>query len=256
MTPSPQERYDIKQIQGDALWLSKETNIDEVAALRVVVLEWQSRPGLKLLLGDPDEDATIAKDESGLLSRLFLTSTSQSSALARSLRHSKDVSEKLEKPDIRRHRLLELYLSERQYILKTSEFAIFTALCEITSPAGQGKSGWLEGLGHDILTAWNVYGHARGSKENFFVTAVNALTTRIQALENGSGWFKDQGPQEELETVFARAQILEMIHIMRIILVLLESSTKVSRSDAVLAWFRFMASFGFFESFEPVSWEP
>ena len=253
MTPAPQGRYDIKQIQGDALWLSKEINIDEVAALRIVVLEWQSRPGLKLLLGDPDEDATTAINESGLFSTQFLASASQSSLLDSSFRHGRDVSEKLEQPYIRRQRLVELYLSELQYILKTSEFAIFTALCEITSPAGHGKSGWLEGLGHDILSAWNIYGYARGSNENFLVTAVNALTTRVQALENGSGWFKDEGPREALETFFARNQILEMIHIMRIMLVLLESSTKVSRSDAVLAWFRFMASFSFFDSFEPVS---
>lgn len=247
MTPSPQARYDIKQIQSDALWLSKETNIDEVAALRIVVLEWQSRPGLKLVLGNTDDDSATIKDDSGVFSRQALTGASASPAF------DKAPSERLDQPDVRRQRLLELYFSELQYILKTSEYTTFTALCEATSPAGKSEIGWLEKLGNGILTEWNVHGHVAGSKENILVTAVQALGTRVQALENGSGWFKDESAQEELETSFARSQILEMIQIMRIMLVLLESSTKMSRSDVALAWFRFMANLSFFESFEPVS---
>ena len=253
VTPSPQARYDIKQIQNDSLWLSKETNIDEVAALRIVVLEWQSRSGLKLLLGNPDEDAATVKDGSGGFSPQALTGASQSLAFARSSLLDKAPSESLDQPDVRRQRLLELYLSELEYVLKTSEYTIFTALCETTSSAGKGESGWLGKLGHGILTQWDISGHAAGSKENVLVTAVKALGSRVQALENGSGWLKDEGPQEQLETAFSRNKVLEMIHIMRIMLVLLESSPKISRSDAILAWFRFMASFGFFESFEPVN---
>lgn len=250
--PSPQGRYDIQQIKDDSLWLSKETKIDEVAALRITVLEWQSRPAFKLLREDLGDTAKVA----GNASSQVAFAASQSSLLARSSFVRRDATSTFDTVDARRERLLEVYLSERRFIIKTCEHIVFAALCDPTSQDVNGKStdksGWIAKLGHDILVAWNIHGNVRDTKENFFVGAIEAIDIRLQSLEYGSGWLKDEGSRDELGMAFARNQILEMIHIMQIMLTLLESSTRVSRSDACLKWFRLMATFGFFEHLQPV----
>lgn len=252
VVPSPQGRYDIQQIKDDSLWLSRETNVDEVAALRIAVLEWQSRPALKLLREDLGDTAKVA----GNASSQVAFAASHSSLLARSSFVGRDATPTFDTADARRQRLLEVYLSERRFIVKTCEHIVFAALCESTSQDANGKStdnsGWVAKLGHDILSAWNIHGNVRDTKKNFFIGAVEAIDTRLKSLEYGSGWPRDEDSHQELEMAFARNQILEMIHTMQIMLMLLESSTKISRSDACLKWFRLMATFGFFEDFQPV----
>jgi nuclear pore complex protein Nup188 len=43
VTPNPTEKFDIKIIKEDALWLSKNASINEVDALRAVVVEHLSQ---------------------------------------------------------------------------------------------------------------------------------------------------------------------------------------------------------------------
>ena len=70
--PSGNPRYDIGQIKEDTLWLSKETKIDEVSALRIAVLEWQTRPAVQLLRGNlVDEIAPLANGIGGSFSGIL-----------------------------------------------------------------------------------------------------------------------------------------------------------------------------------------
>ena len=159
--------------------------------------------------------------------------------------------------EARRTRLLRLYLSERRYIIKTSEHVVFVAFCQGAPAGGKEKTmeatSWIENLGNAILSIWNIQELSKNTKQNFFVGAVDALQIRVENLEKGSGWFKGEEFQEELELAWAENQLLEMTNILQLMLILLESTTDLPRSDAFLAWFRFMGTFGFFETFEPVS---
>ena len=252
VSPSPQGRYDIKQIQEDTLWLSKEAQIDEETALRIGILEWQSRPISKLLLGDPAE--STARLNSGLGGNSLRLSRS-SKLVGSSLSNGKSTFSN--DTEARRTRLLRLYLSERRYIIKTSEHVVFAALCQGISAGGKDKTlegiTWIEDLGNVILSIWNIQDLSKNSNQNFFVGAVGALQIRIDNLEKGSGWFKGEEFREELELAWAESQLLETTNILQLMLILLQSTTDLTRSDAFLAWFRFMGTFGFFETFEPVS---
>ena len=251
VTPSPHGRYDIKQIREDTLWLSKETNIDEVAALRIAVLEWQSRPALKLLQGDVSENTVSFRSTIGGINLQMLEPLQ---SLNRSISATQGVgnSDPSKDSKARRIMLLEIYLSERRYIIKVSEHVTFAALVA----GGKGKalesSSPLENLGNGILSIWNIQEQSQNSKKNFFVGSVEALRSRVHGLEKGSGWFEDDF-QEDLELAWARNQLLEVLHILQIMLILLESMADLTRSDAFLTWLRFMGSVGFFETFEPVS---
>ena len=212
------------------------------------------------LLKDNLDDAVAGAKPAGSASFHISLAASQSSSLNRPPFLGKDTLASFDTPSARHQRLLELYLSERRYIIKTCEHIVFTALYESTSKntndGTEGRSGWIAALGHDILSTWNIHGYVRDTRKNFLVSTIEAINTRIKALESGSGWSSDEGVPEELELAFARNQILEIIHAMQILLILLESSQNLPRSDACLGWFRLMATHGFFEGFQPVSTEP
>lgn len=251
VSPSPHGRYDIKQIREDSLWLSKETNIDEVAALRIAVLEWQSRPALTLLQGGVSENTVSFRSTVGGIN-LQLLEGSQSLNQSMNATQAVGNTDSSENSKARRTMLLKIYLSERRYIIRVSQHVIFAALVA----GGKGKapesSSPLENLGNGILSIWNIQEQSQNSKKNFFVGSVEALRSRLHGLEKGSGWLEDDF-QEDLELAWARNQLLEVLHILQIMLILLESMADLTRSDAFLTWFRFMGSVGFFETFEPVS---
>lgn len=133
---------------------------------------------------------------------------------------------------------------------------MFAALSQVASTREKERAAeslsWIENLGNGILSMWAIPDQSKPADKDFFVGAVEAVQSRIQGLETGSGWLKDEGLREELDLAWARNQLLEIIYVLQIMLKLLESKTDLARSDAFLAWFRFVGTCGFFENFEPV----
>lgn len=256
--PSGNPRYDIGQIKEDTLWLSKETKIDEVSALRIAVLEWQTRPTVQLLQGSlVNEIGPLANGVRG--SQLQASFSGAASSLF-GKSSGPGASEPLPFNDAgpRRRRLLETYLSERRYILKTSEYVTFAAYCKAQdgSPhnATNQASSWLKEVGTAVISTWNGDGPAQSKRKNFVAEAVEALRSRIEGLMNGSGWLSDESQQMEIELAWAGNQMLEMIHIMQILLNRLDSSlTKLTSPDVILPWYRLMDECGFFNILQLVS---
>ncbi len=224
------------------------------------MLEWQMRSRVLLLQGTTADE--IAQTSIGTKNgSLQITRPSpRSSVLAKSLRSNDVGLDTFDSSQSRQKRLLEVYLSERRYIIKTSEYVVSRARCQPSHESSErskdkpvARLDWVKEIGDTILADWKVDGISSRSGKNHIVSAVDALQNRATGLEEGTGWFKDQGLQEDIEAAWASNQILEMIHIMETILVLLDSSTKLTRSDAFLSWFRFMDKYAFFEVFEPVS---
>lgn len=257
--PSAQGRYNIKEIQDDTRWLSKTTNINEIEALRIAVLEWQTRPAHRLLDSPHDDAAHYRK----ALSVNGLAASFRRSAQTTPLSPDQDASNLFDTAEARRDRLLFIYLSERQYLLKTSELLLSVAVFEAAqsgklaerssgskskgnSPERPERSDWVEEIGSDICATWTVDGLMEDSGENFIVTAIKALQSRVDSMERGSGWF-EQERRDTIEAAWARNQSLEMIHIMQAMLTLLNSSTNVTRCDSLVAWFRFAAKYGFLQ---------
>lgn len=227
------------------------------------MLEWQTRPAERLLLDSQHDDAV---DYRKTLSVNGLAASFNHSTQTRPLSSDQDAANTFDSAEARRDRLLSIYLSERRYILKTSEHLLSVALSESAQPGklaepssgskSKGKapkrpersekSDWIKEVGNDICAIWNVDGLVEDSRENFIVTAVNALQFRVDSTESGSGWF-EQEPRDIIEAAWARNQSLEMIHIMQAMLTLLNYSTNVTRCDSLVAWFRFVAKYNFFQ---------
>ena len=257
VTPTPNGRYDINQIKEDTLWLSKESKISEISALRLTVLEWQSRPTTRLLRPG------LGEDESNVLRRGSIGPNSSFPYSKRSLARLTSPANETGAQDLRRAQqiqLLGLYLSERQYLAKTLHLIIAHTLIKGPSKT-KGKSSIsarmiIELVGANILRSWNLDDVRSGSGKNFFIDAVGSLKSKLQSLSTGSGWFKDDGGEDELELLWIRSHILEMIHFMQTILILTSSMKALNRSDVVLAWFQFTNSVDFLAAFDLVSlWE-
>lgn len=258
VVPSARGRYDIKQIQDDSLWLSAEAKIDEVSALRIVILECQTRPAAQLQCGLVTDAPPPGRSFNGSISQ---SAFSASRTLLRSrtplaepatLDYSQSVN-------ARRDRLFDIYLAECRYRLEICRFLIFTALCA----TGDGKTlssrqdatipEWVESVGHDILTAWDIYGVSRVTGKNIFLSGIEALRSRIKNLEEGCGWFRDRDQQEPIQAAWSEGQIFEILAVMETILTMFGALNSLSRSDVVNSWFRLMSDYSFFEVFEPVS---
>lgn len=266
VSPSTHGSYDIKQIKDDALWLSKETDIDEVAALRITILEWQTRPANRLLNCDIRDDRQDYMDVAGFNGLQSSNFDPHSSTAVGKLRFTEIKS--FDDNGCRHQRLLLIYLSERRYLIRTCEFVVFLALFESlphsskdnsedTMGKSQDISEFLVGIGHVILAAWNLNGLMQETYKHFTVHAVEALQLRYQNIQDGSGWLRNEADREQIEQAWGRNQVLEMLHIMQLLLTLLLSLKEMTRSDTVIAWFRLMKEHLFFEDFEPVggSWE-
>lgn len=238
------------------MWLSKETNIDEVVALRIAILEWQTRPSAKLLEGGLD--SSVAS-----LTNSRLGGQSQTSLLISHSTISQSSKDGLVAPSNilswRRKRLLETYLSERRYILKTCEWVVSNTLYASGDlipdfyTANTSLHTWVKEVGNQILSSWNIDDASRANVRNILVTGIDAIRSRITDFGGIKRRLDDDEVQLKIEAIWLQEQVKEMIDIMQLILTLVQAATKLSRSDTVSTWFGLMRDYNFFENFGPVS---
>ncbi|KXJ97664.1 nucleoporin subcomplex protein binding to Pom34-domain-containing protein [Microdochium bolleyi] len=117
--PTPNSRYDIETIKEDALWLSKNAKINEVAALRIVVVELQRRPRTQLTGPLSTQDVANLQEALGAQPSNVLPGFAVSSTL-----DATEIQSNYEKPDNRRLRIFETYLSERQHYAAANDYLL------------------------------------------------------------------------------------------------------------------------------------
>ncbi len=264
VTPSPHARYKIKEIQDDTLWLSREASIDEVSALRIAILEWQTASAAQLLKGIIADDTALASGINGGVARLQASSFGlQQSILGKSAR-IEGTPPTLDRSTVRRRRSLEILLSERQYILKVAEYLLYSVLQTRgdgdvnTTAARRGKkSDWVADLGSTLLKSWladeSPNGKAKSKINNFLTTATRAIRSRLEALGRGSGWSTLEDVQEHIELAWATSHTIEMVHIEQIMVNLLQASSTLVKPEIALPWFRLMSDSDFLEAIQLVS---
>ncbi|KAL8836341.1 MAG: hypothetical protein Q9170_002955 [Blastenia crenularia] len=257
VVPSAQGRYDIKQIQDDSLWLSAEAYIDEIAALRIAILEWQTRPVAQLhdsisAINTPAFGGSFGR------STFYPTLSAKPSILGSQIPPGNPTgTDYAHSADARRGRLFEIYLAESRFRLETCKYLVFTALCK----TGGGDAAddrhsnsapdWVEAVGHEIFTSWEIYGVSKLVGKSIFMSGIEAIRSCIKSLEDGCGWFRDIDVQEPIQLAWCESQILQTLIIMEILLISLGALNQLPRSDVVIAWYRLMSDRGFFEVFEP-----
>lgn len=263
VTPTAEGPYSIQQIKDDTLWLSKESGIDEISALRLSILEWQTRAAAHVSLASIDLESIVVSTGRSLQTS-HIGNRSINDVRSQTILGAK--AEYVDSPSGRRSRLLDLYLSERCYLFKTVEFILFLATYRADTKGVAGSSldgpeaeteghNWVEKIGIALLKAWDVSCATAASNKHWFHDVTLALQTRVDALDKGSGYFQEEGVMEGFEIAWNRNQILEMVHIMQIVLISIHSFQELTKPSVILSWFNFMSQFGFFEQLELVSLE-
>ncbi|KAI1306610.1 nucleoporin subcomplex protein binding to Pom34-domain-containing protein [Xylaria venustula] len=245
VTPTPNDKYDINVIKADALWLSKNARINEVAALRVVVVEYQSRPASQLLGPISNQDVAGLRAAAGagnaqtsnIIPGLSLTATLDAS----------EIQADFDKPESRRRRVFQTYLSERRYYAATNDY-IFTLMLQEKLPMSPAT----EASGSIRKSLLGVFGIS--SKQSQKATAdiptktCHALIAQYVSLlpdciRQAGASIESVVADKELLTddnqeLWMHTSLTEMLHRMTILFQLLDQSSDSFVSDTVAKqWF-------------------
>lgn len=194
VTPSSNTRYDIKEVKEDALWLSKEAEIDEVAALRIVVGECQDRPSAQLLGRLSNEELTSIQEATG-------TSQASTVLLSRDT-DSETLQDDFESQESRRLRILRTYLSERRNLLQSLNIVCQKSFYPGPEGSGSGKGkdlevpvSWVREIGKDVC-------QKIGDQDKWIVEALSAIGINVGNIDGGSGWFEADGGRQDMGELF------------------------------------------------------
>ncbi|KAL4879416.1 nucleoporin subcomplex protein binding to Pom34-domain-containing protein [Aspergillus karnatakaensis] len=244
-----QSSYNLKEIKSDALWLSEKAQIDEVSALRIAVLEWQNRPATRLLKRFADEEATSLKGAAGVDTfRVSLAGPSFAEIFNNTRQGEESGAIEFVSEQNRRLRLRELYLSEKNHIVKTSRklLALFldedeqasTNLRSSTSFKGLVELGVLVFQYKTKGPAW----HAHAQE------CIAAVKARFSDLEGDGGWLSASESGETIENLWRTMLLEEVLHLLQGLFILIQTSAEIPSAELLLSWLQLMANYEFLET--------
>jgi nuclear pore complex protein Nup188 len=253
VTPSSSAKYDIKEIKEDSLWLSKVAKLDEVSALRLVTEECQFRTSAQLLGQFSEEELASITSAAG--------NGQYSSPIPLSLvvqvLDPETIQQQFARQDSRRQRILRTYLSERRYLLKTSERLLDIAFLhqdkeQNAAGKGKGKSktvelGWQANCGIAIASQQDL-----DNPQSFIIQCIQAIGATLKKLQEGSGWSDADGERGDIEVEWIRSQFTEATHAMELLWQYIVNVMGIPTGRVLLEWFRLQQSYAFFNSFESV----
>ena len=221
VTPSTDKHYDISQIKTDTEWLSKELELNEVQALRVVLLEWQNRPKLHLLAGYSEAEVASLRDVYG--SRLAFDADFEASTLR--VRNEDD----FQTDTARRRRQVFIHFQEcigltRTWLaLQDQELAKHSRLLVRSTP----------------ISAL--------SKEDVLENCMDLLVKQIIEYQEGPIW---SVIDDDTNYMWQIGHIFCLQNLMQAVIVLIRSVQRLPASP-VMKWMRIMADVQFLQSLEP-----
>ncbi|KAH8166940.1 hypothetical protein CIB48_g1289 [Xylaria polymorpha] len=245
VTPTPNEKYDINVIKEDALWLSKNARINEVAALRVVVVEYQLRPTSQLLGPVSNQDIASLRAAAGaantqtsnIIPGLNLTANLDAS----------EIQAGFDKPESRRLRIFQTYLSERRSYAATNDY-IFTLMLQEKLPTSPPT----EASGAIRKALLDVYGisskQSQKSKADMPTKTCHALIAqyvsllpdciRLAGTSLESIVEDKEFVTHDVQELWTHSLLIEMLHRMTILFQLLDRSSDSFVSDTIAKqWF-------------------
>lgn len=237
-------RPDIESIKKDAEWLSKNAKINLVAALRVVVIEHQSRPARHLSGPLSSQDAKNLQEAAGL-------SNGQGSGLLLDLGSAaaldaEEIWTEFEKPETRQRRLFDTYLAERRFFMMSADYANSIKLYE--------RLPTFASVDLDLAKTYRLKLPSRDDAEPLLPTYLQVLTDSMSRIESGLKAVTDgKWVTEEVELDWLRTLLTEAIHALSVVFQIVDSfGDDFAPSSAVNQWFSLMEVYRFFDAVQPV----
>lgn len=243
-TPAQDGKYDIKAIKEDALWLSKTVEINEVAALRIVVIEFQTRPQSHLSGPLSTQDVINLQQAVG-------ADGSQASALLASVSAADTQSvdkiwSDFSTEENRHQRLIELYLSERRYSLAFVDCVLDKMLESTHNTSMTGRKAALCQQTLQGLFGSTNPTEVRNPRREELVSTYIALLPECLARA-------DQGPTDVLggmglQLDWLRTAVTEILHLLASIFQIVDLVDVFLPAEIVSAWFEFVQKYSFLDN--------
>lgn len=248
MTPTPSDKYDIKTIKEDALWLSKNAKLNEVDALRIVVIEFHSRPRSHLTGPLSAQEVLNLREAAGV-------SHAQAPALfgptdVSSVEDAETIWSEFEKEESRRRRIVRTLLSEWRSFLGSSDalvtFLLHQPPCLCTPDATT--------LRRDILKA----AFGSGDDGAVDITSFSPLVVPYIAVihkclglvDTLKGAMDARYFTDDLEIATLEAGLNGATHAMSVVFQILDQSSNIfATPEIVTRWFFLLDQTRFMDSF-------
>lgn len=252
VTPTPNDKYDVKTIKEDSAWLSKNARINLVAALRIVVIEFQSRPRGHLTGPISSQDVTNLQEAAGatiaqasnILPGLNLAAT----------RDAAELQADFEQEGARRRRVFQTYLAERRYFAMTTDH-LFTLMlhdqlpsCPSNDATRKIRASLMEAYG---LTSQAPNTEAPAKTYHALIAQYFTLTSdSIKSCEDIASVAEDVIlHDDEMQNEWMKTFLSEAIHAMTVSFQLLDLCDQVLvSSDLLRQWFQFVGETSFLDA--------
>lgn len=237
VTPTKNEHYDTDVIKADATWLSKAANINLVSALRIVIVEFQSRPATQLTGPLSAQDAINLQEALGV-------SNAQSSSLAAILGATRDADAiwaDFGTEEARRLRIFQTYLAERRYLAMTVDLIHGETLCGEMKRITSGQHNLSEPSYPSLEDQSN-------SDEVLVSNNMKMVTRIIESMANGyKKDINDKSLQtEDAELDWQRTLLTELVHALSVIFQTFDhASDFFAAPETVMEWFSLMETYVF-----------
>ena len=234
--------YDLEQMKKDALELSGQLGVEESFALRIVVLEWQSRANEQLLRGGGDDASRAADMSVSVLGKSSMGLNGSVNGPAQPAINFADES-------TRRRRQLQVYLSERSSRLRLgTDLLSYDASRE--RPEKDEKT-WMDDLASQLFKKRFLTNTDDNAAEQIFQKCMVALDEQLAMLDDTTKLPKMTQESEETLLMYASATFNDIVTILRLLLLVLHARRDLPSSSMVTTWFQKLESMNYFLTLTP-----
>lgn len=247
VTSASNDAVDIALVKEDAKWLSKTARLNLVAALRVVVVDIQSRPSRHLTGPLSSQDAANLQEAAGLSNGQGSSFLSELGAATAS--DADEIWTEFEKPETRKRRLFNTYLEERRYFAMSADYAHSIKLygrLPIAAPVERNLAQ---------LYRLTLPEQPKDEIEILLPAYIGVVANRMDSLGKGLAELTDDAllQLEDVELAYFRTQLVETTHSMSVVLQLADSlDNEFAPASAIGSWFSIMDRHAFLSQIQPV----
>ncbi|KAF4503916.1 hypothetical protein G6O67_008851 [Ophiocordyceps sinensis] len=240
--------HDVKTFKADAEWLSQNAKINPVAALRVVIVEAQSRPFRHLMGPLSSQDAANLQEAAGLQNgqgASFLSDLGASSAL-----DSDEIAADFESADSRKRRLFDTLLAERRSFLMTMDHMHSVKL--------YGRLPVSAVIDENLALLYKLKGAADANDDTASLLSayLKIVSGCMGSIETGLRSLTDESLLllDHIELDWLRSLLTETIHALSVVFQIVDSlGDDFPPSGAINQWFSLMDLYNFFRLYPACS---
>ncbi|KAK5130418.1 hypothetical protein LTR08_002116 [Meristemomyces frigidus] len=226
--------YDVEEIKKDALWLSEQLKVDEMVALRIAIVEWQSRAADRLLSGATESEGVVARSSDPRA--YFLASTFSAGA---SSNGRPSVAQEFDGEEARRDRLLRIFGEERDSVIKLSADLVCKYAWSAPDNTSRAPHDWIDELSVKV-TEEQCSPRVFKDSQGYLAQCLMVLDKNLDNLSRPCQWPQVYLANPVREDLFATSLLVNLGDELRLVLAQLRAINGPPSPQVVLQWFNMM----------------